>query len=379
MSTWRRRIRATAFVAVILMAAVLPLLSPPAAAPAETNPPGFDLLAGHSGKALDVAGASSDDGAPVIQWSRNHGLNQRWAPLAFGNAWVFVNLNSGKVLDLAGSSTENGAALVQQHWSGATSQVWVLAPFGPDFQVFVNYASGKVMDVAQASTADGAAVVQWDWNGGTNQLWHGAASRVIDAIRDTGGATKVITVVSPAWSSSTASLILWERRQDGSWDQVAGPWDAAVGRAGWAYEPGESTLRSPIGSFGFGTGFGLQANPGYAGGWFVIGNTDYWVEDPASPDYNTHQQGPADPAQAPWGHFEHLIDFPVAYRYAALINFNVPPHGGIGSGIFLHDSTGGPTAGCVSLPEDQLLATLRWIDPANTRIVMGPESELGNL
>jgi len=202
---------------------------------------------------------------------------------------------------------------------------------------------------------------------------------VIDEVGDTGGASKVITVVSSSWESSTASLTLWARRGDGSWAQAGGPWEAGVGGAGWAYEPGEATRRSPIGSFGFGDGFGLEADPGYAGGWFGIGDTDYWVEDPASPDYNTHQQGPVDPAQAPWGHFEHLVDYPVAYRYVALIDFNVPPRSGIGSGIFLHVSTGGSTAGCVSLPEDELLTTLRWIDPGSTRIVMGPESELAKL
>jgi len=185
--------------------------------------------------------------------------------------------------------------------------------------------------------------------------------------------------VSSAWDSSTASLTLWERGPSASWVQADGPWDAHVGRAGWAYEPGEATQRSPVGSFDFGTGFGLEANPGYAGGWFAVGDTDYWVEDPASPEYNTRQQGPVDAAQAPWGHFEHLANFPVAYRYVALINFNIPPRGGIGSGIFLHESTGGSTAGCVSLPENELLKTLRWIDPGSTRIVMGPESELARL
>ncbi|HEX3394619.1 MAG TPA: L,D-transpeptidase family protein [Acidimicrobiales bacterium] len=205
------------------------------------------------------------------------------------------------------------------------------------------------------------------------------AVRSIDEVGDTGGATKVITVVSSSWSASTATLTLWQRGSDGSWAAAGGPWQAGVGRAGWAYQPGESTLRSPVGSFGFGTGFGLRPDPGYAGGWFDIGDTDYWVEDPASPDYNTHQQGPVDPAQARWGHFEHLVDYPVAYRYVALIDFNVPARGGIGSGIFLHESTGKPTAGCVSLPEAQLLTALRWIDPATTRIIMGPASELPKL
>jgi L,D-peptidoglycan transpeptidase YkuD (ErfK/YbiS/YcfS/YnhG family) len=35
-------------------------------------------------------------------------------------------------------------------------------------------------------------------------------------------------------------------------------------------------------------------------------------------------------------------------------------------------STGGSTAGCVALPQDQLVGVLRWLDPAQQpRIVMG--------
>ncbi len=188
------------------------------------------------------------------------------------------------------------------------------------------------------------------------------------------GATKVLTVTSPSWSSTTATAVAWERTPDGlGWRQVGGPWPATVGYGGWAFTPGEATGRSPVGSFSFGTGFGLAGNPGYRLGWFDVGPTDYWVEDPAAGlAYNTRQQGPVDPRQAPWGHFERLADYPVQYRYAALINFNVPVSGtGRGSGIFLHVSTGGPTAGCVGLETDALLWVLRWID-AGTRIVMGP-------
>jgi L,D-peptidoglycan transpeptidase YkuD (ErfK/YbiS/YcfS/YnhG family) len=50
---------------------------------------------------------------------------------------------------------------------------------------------------------------------------------------------------------------------------------------------------------------------------------------------------------------------------------------GAGSAIFLHVSTGGATAGCVSLPSASLLAVLRWLDPAQQpRIVMGTEGDV---
>jgi L,D-peptidoglycan transpeptidase YkuD (ErfK/YbiS/YcfS/YnhG family) len=188
----------------------------------------------------------------------------------------------------------------------------------------------------------------------------------------------VITVDAPSWSSDTATMILWHRESTG-WVQVAGPWSAWTGAEGWSTAPGESTLRSPVGSFSFGIGFGLAANPGYRLGWFVVHPTDYWVEDPSSKDYNTRQQGPASGTNVPWKHYEQLSQQPVAYQYSALINFNVPVTGSArGSGIFLHVSKGKPTAGCVSLPVDELLTVLRWID-SSTRIVMGPDSVIRTL
>lgn len=188
-----------------------------------------------------------------------------------------------------------------------------------------------------------------------------------------GLTTKMLTVRATTFSSTTAEFAGWERSTVG-WRQVFGPWTANVGSRGWSMPAArrEGAGTTPAGRYGFGTGFGLAANPGYALGWFVVGPNDYWTSDPSRADYNTHQLGPVDPRLAPWSSAEHLIDYPVAYRYAALIGFNAPPTGPYGSAIFLHVSTGGPTAGCVSLPQAQLLQVLRWID-GSTRIVMGPD------
>jgi len=48
----------------------------------------------------------------------------------------------------------------------------------------------------------------------------------------------------------------------------------------------------------------------------------------------------------------------------AVIDFNTPPSGPFGSGIFLHADTGAPTQGCVSLTLPDLDAVLRWQNPA---------------
>jgi L,D-peptidoglycan transpeptidase YkuD (ErfK/YbiS/YcfS/YnhG family) len=49
-----------------------------------------------------------------------------------------------------------------------------------------------------------------------------------------------------------------------------------------------------------------------------------------------------------------------------------------GSAIFLHVTGAGSTAGCVSIPQANLVTVLRWLDPAqHPRIVMAPLSAIG--
>lgn len=195
-----------------------------------------------------------------------------------------------------------------------------------------------------------------------------------DELAHNGLTSKLLTVRSTTWATTTAEFTGWERSVVG-WKKVLGTWTARTGYRGWQTRTArrDGNGSSPTGRYGFLGGFGLAENPGYTLGWFVVGPHDYWTSDPSRSDYNTHQYGPSNPATAPWTSAEHLIDYPIAYRYAAVIDFNSPPNGPYGSAIFLHVSTNGPTAGCISLPESQLVRVLRWID-GNTQIVMGPDS-----
>jgi len=88
------------------------------------------------------------------------------------------------------------------------------------------------------------------------------------------------------------------------------------------------------------------------------------VSDAASSAYNTWQEcGGGCGFNTALG--EHLAGYPTAYRYAAVIDYNrFPVTPGAGSAIFLHVSTGGPTAGCVSLAQGNVVALLHWLDPA---------------
>lgn len=81
----------------------------------------------------------------------------------------------------------------------------------------------------------------------------------------------------------------------------------------------------------------------------------YWDDDPASPSYNTLRYGgPAD-------HPERLMRADGVYDIVVPMGFNDDPIvAGRGSAIFLHVARPdlSPTAGCVALARDDLLAVL---------------------
>ncbi|HWA64815.1 MAG TPA: L,D-transpeptidase family protein [Mycobacteriales bacterium] len=198
-----------------------------------------------------------------------------------------------------------------------------------------------------------------------------AAGRVLPShLRGVGDASQVVEVVNGGYGETTALVRAFEVR-DGTWRQVFGPWTANVGYNGFA-PPGqkrEGDGRTPSGSFGFSFFFGVDRRPsGIRFPWRHAYSYDYWDDDPASPRYNEwvdtrrHSAG-RDP--------EPMLDLP-SYQDAAVIAYNVRRVPGRGSAIFLHVTHHDATTGCVSLPRPDVIALLRWLDPADhPRIVMG--------
>lgn len=132
----------------------------------------FRLVNRKSGKVLDVSGASSADGASVIQWPWTGGTNQQWKLLPNSDgSYRLSNVRSGKVLESPGSSSQ-GASLDQWTDDGGDNQWWKLVPSATSgYYQLVNVRNGWCADVKDASTADGAQVIQWPSTGGSNQDW----------------------------------------------------------------------------------------------------------------------------------------------------------------------------------------------------------------
>jgi hypothetical protein len=130
------------------------------------------LQARHSSKCLDVQGASTSSGAPLIQWTCSGSANQQWSFEDAGGGWSRLKVShSGQCLDLSSQSTANGVGLVQATCNGNTSQQWVTEDMGSGYFRVKSRFSGLCMDVNAASTADGASVIQWACGTGANQQW----------------------------------------------------------------------------------------------------------------------------------------------------------------------------------------------------------------
>lgn len=179
---------------------------------------------------------------------------------------------------------------------------------------------------------------------------------------------QVIKVTAASYGATYATLTAYQTSGHG-WRRVFGPWTARIGRNGFAPPGGkrEGDGSTPSGSFNMLYIFGIQPNPGFHFPYRQIHPYDYWDDDPASPRYNEWVDSRRD---SPGANPEPMDVS--AYYDGVAIGYNTARTPGLGSAIFLHLNIGIATAGCLTLPPDELLPLLRWLNPARApRIKMG--------
>ena len=303
-----------------------------------------------------------------------------------------------------GAAGAAGAAIRADAVTGATGAVgmaatgdgggyWVVASDGGVFSFgdarFFGSAGALHLNapvVGMAATADGGGYWLVASDGGIfsfgDARFLGSAGAyinplLVDQLADTDGAQQVIVVDAPSAASTTATLYTFENDGTG-WYQVFAPMPARDGENGWI--PGaqrqEGDGTTPEGIYAIGpTMYGTDPDPGTLFPYHQLVCGDWWDEDPVSPVYNTFQHVTCG-VQPPFGgDSEALWTEGNAYPSMAVINFNTPVTGPIGSGIFLHADLGVPTNGCVSLPYTDLVEVLRWLNPAlHPVVVMGPDA-----
>jgi hypothetical protein len=167
----RRRGRLTLAGVAVLTAAWA--LAPSGADAATIDPTAYyQLVSRHSGKAIDIAGQSTADGANVVQMSRGSQTSQQYQFVDSGGGYYRLRArHSGKVIDVANRSTADGATIVQWADTNGTNQQFRVVDTDTGYVKLINRNSGKALDLWGWSTADGARISQYTDTGGANQQW----------------------------------------------------------------------------------------------------------------------------------------------------------------------------------------------------------------
>lgn len=136
--------------------------------------PSFRIANRNSGKSLDLAGGSQQNGTPINQSRYSTNENQNWllVPTETGEHFKIVSATSGKCASIALDSTSDGAQLWAWEYAGGDpSQQFDLAYAGNGWVKIKNVRSEKVLEVAGGSVVDGAKVQQYTDNGTPAQQW----------------------------------------------------------------------------------------------------------------------------------------------------------------------------------------------------------------
>jgi L,D-peptidoglycan transpeptidase YkuD (ErfK/YbiS/YcfS/YnhG family) len=140
-----------------------------------------------------------------------------------------------------------------------------------------------------------------------------------------------------------------------------------AGRNGISASKKEGDGCTPSGLFSLGHVFGINEKPETKMPYRRVTAESFWVDDPASPHYNTWVEGGMNGG---WQSAERLSDYPREYAYAVVIEYNTADRiPGKGSAVFLHCGSK-PTSGCIAVPEAELLKILRWLDPKKAPAIL---------
>ena len=158
-------------------------------------------------------------------------------------------------------------------------------------------------------------------------------------------------------SEGVHATVTMHEEQDGVWTEILRT-DGFVGSMGVGQASAYTSV-TPQGTFPLYFAFGINPDPGTIIPYLQVDEYDYWVGDSWSDVYNQYVR--TDSPYTEWDDAEHIIDYPDAYGYCLFIGYNMEGTPEAGSCYFLHCSNGRPTAGCVSVSEEDMAFILTHI------------------
>lgn len=193
---------------------------------------------------------------------------------------------------------------------------------------------------------------------------------------------QLVVVVSPSANGKLARLWKFER-SGGRWKSAGMAHPVNLGKKGLAWgkglhsaKPGvqkkEGDLKSPAGIFRFGSAFGYAESPRLSlkMDYRPITLSDICVEDSKSQHYNRIVDGGK--LHADWIARESMLRSDAQYKWGIVVKQNDPPEAEGGSCIFFHlwRKKGSGTLGCTAMSEVNMLALMKWLDPAKKPLLM---------
>jgi len=84
----------------------------------------YRLYPRHSGKVIEVEGASRANGGPARQWRRTGRSHQLFRIERIGDYYRIIAAHSGKALEVPNGSYSNGAQIAQRSYYQNPAQLW---------------------------------------------------------------------------------------------------------------------------------------------------------------------------------------------------------------------------------------------------------------
>lgn len=124
----------------------------------------------------DWTNPTNDSGSDPNEMSSAAAVWQHLPPpsIDLSGTYEIQNVASGLAMNVSGASTTNGAEIIQWPFSsGATNALWTFVPTSGGYYQIKNVNSGQVVNVTAASGLSGASIVQWPAEGMTpgNDQW----------------------------------------------------------------------------------------------------------------------------------------------------------------------------------------------------------------
>ena len=166
-------------------------------------------------KMLDVAWASTENGANVELYQSNNQLNQVFEVRSAGDGYYTIrNVNSGKYLDAEGGSVSLGTNVLQWQDNGGDNQKWYFVDLGNGLYNIVSKKSGLRLDVADGKSENGANILLFSWTGRQNQSFRlNRYQPLAEGVYTIASALQANKVLDVAWASTEngANVQLFEK------------------------------------------------------------------------------------------------------------------------------------------------------------------------